>query len=189
MQARTNMDLQIESRNVDMTPRWKIEIEQRMETLQVGHDDVIHGRVTLTKNKHHKKDARVAEALVLVTMPGRHTITARKEEKTFEEAIRSAFSAVEIELQKYRDKRGATEVRTEPIPPLRGVISKLFSEEGYGFILQEGGGEVYFHKNALRELNFRDLSDGTQVLFNAAPGNKGEHATVVVPPPALGGYE
>jgi len=183
------MDLQIESRNVDMTPRWKMEIEQRMETLQVGHDDVIHGRVTLTKNKHHKKDARVAEALVLVTMPGRHTITARKEEKTFEEAIRAAFSAVEIELQKYRDKRGATDVRTEPIPPLRGVISKLFPEQGYGFILQEGGGEVYFHKNALRELKFRDLSDGTQVLFNAAPGNKGEHATVVVPPPALGGYE
>jgi len=85
------MNLQIESRNVDMTPQWKIEIEQRMETLQVGHDDVIHGRVTLTKNKHHKKDARVAEALVLVTMPGRHTITARKEEKTFEEAIRGSL--------------------------------------------------------------------------------------------------
>ena len=180
------MDLQIESRNVDMTPRWKTEIEQRMEGLQVGHDDLIHGRMTITKNKHHKKDARVAEALVLVTLPGRHTITARKEEKTFEEAIRAAFSAVEIELQKYRDKCGVTEVRTEPIPPLRGAISKLFPQEGYGFILQDGGGEVYFHKNALRGLRFQDLNDGTEVMFNAAHGGKGEHATVVLAAPALG---
>ena len=153
------MNLQIESRNVDMTPRWKTEIEQRMDGLQVGHDDMIHGRVTLTKNLHHKKDARVAEAFVLVTLPRRHTVTARKEEKTFEEAIRAVFSAVEIELHKYRDKRGTTDLRTEPIPPLRGVISKLFPQEGYGFILQEGGGEVYFCKNALRGLDFQDLND------------------------------
>lgn len=183
------MDLQIESRNVDMTPRWKTEIEQRMQSLQIGHDDLIHGRVTLTKNRHHKKDARVAEALVLVTLPGRHTITARKEEKTFEEAIRAAFSAVEIELQKYRDKRATKEIRTEPIPPLRGVISKLFREEGYGFILQEGGGEVYFHRNALRGLTFEDLSDGTEVVFNAGPGEKGEQATIVLPPPAIAAQE
>lgn len=183
------MDLQIESRNVDMTPRWMAEIEQRIQSLQVGHDDLMHGRVTLTKNRHHKKAARLAEALVLVTLPGRHTITARKEEKTFEEAIRAAFSAIEVELQKYRDKRGATAVRTEPIPPLRGVINKLFPEEGHGFILQEGGGEVYFHKNALHELDFQDLSDGTEVVFNAAPGEKGEHATVVLALPAIAGQE
>jgi ribosome-associated translation inhibitor RaiA len=66
------MDLQIESRNVCMTPRWKTEIEQRMESLRNSHNDVIHGRVTLTKNRHHKKDASVAETLVIVTLPGRH---------------------------------------------------------------------------------------------------------------------
>ena len=49
------MDLKIESRNVTMTPRWKTEIEARMADLQDGHDDLIHGRATLTKNAHHKK--------------------------------------------------------------------------------------------------------------------------------------
>ncbi len=78
------MDLEIESRHVEMTPRWKSEIEARMEDLQQGHEDLIHGRVTLTKNRHHKKLANVAEALVVVTLPGRHTLTARKEDKTLE---------------------------------------------------------------------------------------------------------
>jgi cold shock CspA family protein/ribosome-associated translation inhibitor RaiA len=181
------MDLQIESRNVAMTPRWKTEIEERMVGLQAGHDDIIHGRVTLTKNRHHKKDQRVAEAVLVVTLPRRHTLTARKEEKTFEEAIRAAFGAVDIELQKYRDKRAATEIRTAPIPLLRGVISKLFPNEGYGFILQEGGGEVYFHKHALHGLKFEELTDGIEVVFNVEAGKKGPQATTVQPVPVISG--
>jgi len=137
------MDLHVESRNVAMAPRWKTEVEQRIAALQAGHDDLTHARVTLTKNKHHKKLDDVAEALVVITLPGRHTFTARKEEKTFEEAIRAAFAAIEIELRKFRDKRASTEVRVPPVP-LRGVVCKLFPREGYGFILQEGGGESIF---------------------------------------------
>ena len=177
------MDLHIESRNVKMTPRWETEIKGRIADLRVGHDDLTHARVTLTKNRHHKKDQRVADAVVVVTLPGRHTFTARKEEKTFEEAIRAAFSAVEIELRKFREKRAMTEARTPPLPPLRGVICKLFPKEGYGFLLKEGGGEVYFHKNALHGLKFKDLEDGTEVVFNVEVGEKGPQATTVNPVP------
>ena len=60
------MKLEIESRNVGMTPRWKSEIESRMADLQRRHEHLIHGRVTLTKNLHHKKLANVAEALIAV---------------------------------------------------------------------------------------------------------------------------
>ncbi|MFZ1802963.1 MAG: HPF/RaiA family ribosome-associated protein [Nitrospira sp.] len=173
------MELEIQSRNVAMTPRWKTEIEARMDDLRRGHDDLIHGRVTLIKNRHHKKLANVAEALVVVTLPGRHTLTARKEDKTFEEAIRSAFQAISIELRKYREKRAKTEVRLPPVPPHRGVICKLFPKERYGFILKEGGGEVYFHANALQGLTFKKLEDGTDVVFGLEQGDKGPQATVV----------
>ncbi len=173
------MELEIQNRNVAMTPRWKTEIEARMDDLRRGHDDLIHGRVTLIKNRHHKKLANVAEALVVVTLPGRHTLTARKEDKTFEEAIRSAFQAISIELRKYREKRAKTEVRLPPVPPHRGVICKLFPKERYGFILKEGGGEVYFHANALQGLTFKKLEDGTEVVFGLEQGDKGPQATVV----------
>ncbi|MDH5640796.1 MAG: cold shock domain-containing protein [Nitrospira sp.] len=173
------MDLEIESRNIEMTPRWKTEVEARMDDLQRGHDDLIHGRVTLTKNRHHKKLSNVAEALIVVSLPGRHTITARKEDKTFEEAIRKAFAAVDIELTKYREKRGRTDVRLPPMPPHRGVVCKLFPKDRYGFILKEGGGEVYFHANALHGLTFEEVEDGTEVVFGLEEGKKGPQATVV----------
>ncbi|OQW32833.1 MAG: hypothetical protein A4E19_05625 [Nitrospira sp. SG-bin1] len=179
------MELEIESRNVAMTPRWKAEIEFRMGGLMQRHKNLTHGRVTLIKNRHHKKLANVAEALVVVTAPGRHTLTARKEDKTFEEAIRSAFQAIDIELRKYREKRAKTEVRLPPVPRDRGVICKLFPKECYGFIFREEGGEVYFHANALRGLTFEQLEDGTVVLFNQEPGDKGPQATVVTLPPPI----
>ena len=177
------MKVAIESRNVGMTPRWKKEIEARMDDLERGCEDLTHGRVTLTKNPHHKKASNVAEALIVVSLPGRHTFTARKEDKTFEEAIRKAFQAVSIALRKFRGKRAKKEVRTAPIPPLRGVICKLFPKEQYGFILKEGGREVYFHKNSLQGMTFRELEDGTEVMFNVEEGRKGPQATVVSPLP------
>lgn len=179
------MNLEVESRNIEMTPRWKTEIEERMAALQRGHDDIIHGRVTLTKNRHHKKLDNVAEALVLVTVPARQTITSRKEDKTFEEAIRAAFDAVAIELRKFREKRADKVVRVEPLPQLRGVVSKVFPEQGYGFILMDGGGEVYFHKNALKGISFTEMEDGLEVLFESEPGEKGLHATIVQRPHLL----
>src|SRR5581483_7329966 len=118
-------------------------------------------------------------------LPGRHTFTARKEDKTFEEAIRAAFAAVDAELRRFREKRSSTEVRPSPLP-LRGVVSKIFRREGYGFILQEAGGEVYFHRNALRGLPFDKLEDGQDVVFQSEPGMKGPQATVVEPASAGG---
>ncbi|HJU04066.1 MAG TPA: HPF/RaiA family ribosome-associated protein [Nitrospiraceae bacterium] len=180
------MDLQIESRNVSMTPGWREEIEASVAGLEAGRGDMTHARVTLSKNEHKKADD-MAEALVVVQIPGR-TITARKQEETFERAIRSAFEAIETELEKYRDKRASHEVRVPPVP-VRGVISKVFQDEGYGFILQEGGGEeVYFHRNAVHDMKFEELEDGMEVSFNVEIGEKGPQATTVDPLPVTDYY-
>jgi len=178
------MELRIESRNIEMTPAWQAEIEDRMAQLQTGHDDLLHGRVTLTKNLHHRHASKVAEALVVVSLPGRHTVTARKQEKTFEEAIRSAFTAMQVELRKQRDKWASKDIRVDA-PPLHGVIARLFPREGYGFILQEGGGEVYFHRNAVHGLTYETLEDGTEVTFNVEEGDNGPQATTVNPVPLM----
>ena len=103
------MDIKIDSRNVGMTPRWKTEIENRVAALETESVHITHARVTLTKNAHHKKGADNAEALVLLTVPRRHTVTARKEAKTFEEAIRRAFLAAGTEIRKMHEKRAAKE--------------------------------------------------------------------------------
>lgn len=180
-------DLQIEGRHIEVAPEWAAEIKERVNALQKGHSDLIHVRVTITRQRHHKRADDTAEAVIVATMPARHTITARKREETVEQAIRSAFEALEVELKRVREKRASREVGARlPAEPVRGVISKLYPDEGYGFIQPETGEEeVYFHRNAVHDMKFAELTDGMEVSFNVEEGDNGPQATTVNPVPTI----
>jgi ribosomal subunit interface protein len=176
------MELQIEGRHVVITAEWRGEIEAQVTNLHTGHDDVTHIRVMLAK-QDHKKAEDTCEALIVVQVPS-HTLTARKEAGSFEEAIRDAFSAMALELEKLREKRSAHQVRIT-VPPERGVISKLFRDESYGFITLEDGTEVYFHRNAVHNMTFEEMEDGMEVSLNMEQGDNGPQATTVNPVPSV----
>jgi ribosome-associated translation inhibitor RaiA len=115
------MDIRTESRNLTMSPHWQQEIESRLHALQNGHDDILHARMILERNRHHKKGPNIAAARLVCNVRG-GTFTASKTEKTFEEAIRTTFSAMREELQRYREKR-KRRARTESnrrVPARRG---------------------------------------------------------------------
>ena len=115
------MDIRTESRNIEMAPSWQEEIEARLHDLQEGHDDILHARITLEKNSHHNKGPKVASARLVCNVRG-GTFTASKTEKTFEEAIRVTFHAMEEELRTFRGKR-KKRARTESVrrKPARGA--------------------------------------------------------------------
>jgi cold shock CspA family protein/ribosome-associated translation inhibitor RaiA len=172
------MNLQIEGRQTALRPEWRADIESRVADLHPGHD-IKHIRVTLTKHDYRKPDDS-RSVLLVVQIPG-HTITAAKQQATFEQAIGDTFEALGIELEKIREKRASHSVDVSTAPE-RGVVTKLFPDEGYGFIATEDGMEVYFHKNAVRDIHFEQI-DGMSVSLNIEPGEKGLQATVVQPLP------
>ena len=169
------MDLQIEGRSIDITPAWRSDIEWRVQDLHPNHE-VTHIRVTVTKLDHRKAEDSY-DVLIVLHMPG-HTLTARKHQSSVEEAIRSAFAVMKIELDKIRDKRATHEIRVAD-PPERGVVSKLLRDKGYGFISMDDGTNVYFHRNAVHELSFDDIKDGMEVSLHIEPGDHGPQATIV----------
>ena len=170
------MDLQIEGRQTAVRPEWRTDIESRVADLHPGHD-ISHVRATLTKHDH-RKPADSHSVLLVVQIPG-HTITAGKHHETFNEAIRLAFEALALELDKIREKRASHDIDVSG-PPERGVVTKLFPEEDYGFIALEDGSQVYFHKHAVRDAVFEEM-DGMEVSLNIESGEKGPQATVVQP--------
>jgi cold shock CspA family protein len=172
------MDLEIEGRRTSVRPEWRTEIESRVADLHPGHE-ITHIRATLTKHDH-RRPADSHSVLLVVQIPG-HTITANKHHETFEEAIRLTFEALALELKTIREKRASHEVDVSA-PPERGIVTKLFLEEGYGFITLEDGTQVYFHKNAVRDGVFEQM-DGMDVSLNVERGEKGPQATVVQPVP------
>jgi cold shock CspA family protein/ribosome-associated translation inhibitor RaiA len=178
------MDLQIEGRHTGVTAEWRADIEARVADLNPAHG-MTHARITLTKHDHRKAEDSY-DVLIVVQIPG-HTVTARKQQNSFEEAIRNAFAAIKVELEKIREKRASHDIRTNT-PPRRGVVRRLFRDEGYGFITMEDGTEVYFHRNAVHDVAFEEIEDGLEVSLNVEPGEKGPQATTVNPVPSVTQY-
>ncbi len=170
------MNLYIEGRHIKVTDEWASDITARANELKPSAG-VVHLRATLARHDHQNADD-THEAVLVAQMPG-HTVTARKSDNSFEEAIRQAFEALETELERIQERRASHEVRVAA-PPERGVVTKLFPEDGYGFIVLEDGIEVYFHRNAVHDLEFEKM-DGMEVTLNIEPGEKGPQATTVNP--------
>jgi cold shock CspA family protein len=59
------------------------------------------------------------------------------------------------------------------------VVTKLFRDEGYGFIKTREGRDIYFHRNSVLHHDFDRLTIGTAVRFEEEEGEKGPQATSV----------
>ena len=60
----------------------------------------------------------------------------------------------------------------------QGVIKKLVSDKGFGFI--EGDrGEIFFHHSAVQDGQFETLREGQSVVYTAGSGPKGPRADSV----------
>jgi cold shock CspA family protein len=91
--------------------------------------------------------------------------------------IRDAFDAARRKLQDYaRCRRGVVKVH-EGLPHAR--VSKLFPDEGFGFLETPDGREIYFHENSVLDAGFSGLEIGTEVHFVEEAGEKGPQATTV----------
>ena len=62
---------------------------------------------------------------------------------------------------------------------MKGKISRLIRDRGFGFIAAEDGKEVFFHRTALAGGDFDSLVEGTGVEFDLEMGPKGPGAVNV----------
>ncbi len=169
----------------DMTPSDAVRAacEEAAAKLERIEPDITRCRITVAYPHKHQHKGRLFSVHVDLTLPGRReaVVSHDPHDKHAHEdvyvAIRDAFRAAEQQLrslsssQKGRPRQAAAEPQ--------GRITRLFPTEGYGFITSADGPDVYFHRNALQEGNFDDLTEGLQVAFGEASGQDGPQATFV----------
>ncbi len=97
--------------------------------------------------------------------------------KELRQAINDAFKAAGRRLQDYaRRQRG--EIKSPTLLP-EARVSKIFPQEGYGFLTSDDGREIYFHKNSVLGRAYPRLQVGTTVRFVEEAGEKGPQASTV----------
>jgi cold shock protein len=60
-----------------------------------------------------------------------------------------------------------------------GTIKRLVRDRGFGFVRDEAGQEWFFHRSAVAEGAFDQLSEGQRVAFDEEPSSKGPRASNV----------
>jgi len=55
----------------------------------------------------------------------------------------------------------------------RGVIRRLISDRGFGFIKSDDGQDLFFHYSELQGVTFDSLREGQSVEFEKGEGPKG----------------
>ena len=63
---------------------------------------------------------------------------------------------------------------------LTGKVKWFNENKGYGFILQDGGRDVFVHYSEIKAEGYRTLSEGEEVEFEVLESPKGPQAREVV---------
>ncbi len=194
------LPVQITFRNMDPSKAVEARIRKEVSKLEKFYDRIVGCRVVAEIPRRHQHHGKVYRIRIDLTLPGGELVvkhepglhsTARqigleREKKQLEVegaykdiyvAIRDAFKAARRRLQDYaRRQRG--DVKVHEMAP-RARVSKLFPEEGYGFLQTPDGVEVYFHRNSVLGGGFDRLQIGTEVSFVEERGERGLQASTV----------
>lgn len=194
------LPIQISFRNMDPSEAVEARVREEASKLETFYQGIMRCRVVVElPHKHHRK-GDLYHVRIDMTVPGAELVVkkepslhanlrqsdAEKQSKSYEAhaahkdvfvVIRDAFKEARRQLQDYaRRVRGQTKVHE---PQATARISKLFPEEGYGFLETVDGSEIYFHKNSVLNDAFNGLTIGKRVTFSEELGEKGAQASTV----------
>ena len=190
-----------------MAPSEAIEtaIREKAAKLNSFYDRITSCRVLVEAPHRHHRKGKLYHVRIDLTLPGSEIVVKHEPKRLSEKtphvegdpdvtlethepskyaahgdvyvAIRDAFDAARRKLQDFaRRQRGDVKIH-EPVTHAR--VTRLFPEEGFGFLETSDGREIYFHKNSVLEPGFGHLKLGTAVYFVEEQGKEGPQATTV----------
>ena len=146
----------------DHISRCDIIIEQPNHAHHSGN--VFRVRIDVTVPPHHE--------LIADEKPGKHDM-----HEPLVKVVGDAFRNMERQLKELTAKQHHKVKHHEDGP--HAMVSKIFAADGYGFITDMQGRDVYFHRDSLKNGDFDHLKVGTEVRFDEVSNESGAHATSV----------
>ena len=176
---------EITYRNIEKTEAINSLIKEKIAKLENFCDYINSCRVVVEKAHQHPDSGSPYKVSINITIPhGREIAVSHNPDKgkqypPLEAVIRDAFEAARRQIVGLStEQKGARKVHPEQ--EVGAIITKLFPEQGYGFLKAiDTGKEVYFHRNSIVNEDFAELEVGYGVRFKEIQGEMGPQATTV----------
>ena len=177
---------EITYRNLDKTSNIDSLVREKIAKLEQFCDYMNSCRVVLEKTHENPSSGSPYKVSIDITIPhGReiavsHNPDEGKQYPPLEAVIRDAFEAARRQLVSITTEQKG-ERKIHPEQEIGAIITKLFTDQDYGFIKTiDTGREVYFHRNSVVNRNFDELAIGNGVRFKETEGEMGPQATSVM---------
>jgi cold shock CspA family protein/ribosome-associated translation inhibitor RaiA len=173
------MELKVEARNVELKKGWQMKIEEEKEKLLKSYASfVLHLRVSIEATTHHKEGGY--QVKIVASVPNDTVVVTRKGE-IVRPLLIEAFDVLTLQLKEILRKKRKSKKQTEAavVSDSVGIINKVSPHESYGFITTFDDREIYFHENALKNVEIDDLVEGDSVIYGESLGDKGPQASWV----------
>ena len=173
------MELKVEARNVELRKGWQDRIDDEKEKLiRLYPDFLIHLRVSIEATTGHKEGGY---EIKLVAGVPQDTVVVTRRAEAVRSALTESFDVLTLQLKEIqRKKRKQQKVPAEAaISESVGLIRMVSPHESYGFIVTPDDREIYFHENALKNIEMDSLHEGDSVVFGETRGDKGPQASWV----------
>ncbi|MFZ0945468.1 MAG: HPF/RaiA family ribosome-associated protein [Syntrophobacteraceae bacterium] len=171
------LPLEISARDVRINGETEDLIRDKALKLDRFYDQIIGCRVKVDVPHRSQRSGIMYNVRIDITVPGGELIVKREPDEDLHVAIVNSFETAQRRVKEYADRQRG-EVKTHFEKPVARVL-RIFTEQGYGFLMTHEGREVYFHKNAVLDGKFEVLNVGTEVTFIERSGDKGSQASSV----------
>lgn len=169
----------IDSRNVVLPESISRRIDRKVAKLDRTFHRISTCKLTIDGPQGLPRKGGQFSVKLDLSVPGKEIVVTRNKAENLAIAVRQAFDAAQRQLEDYSRIR-RQDVKRHEGPPTGSVV-RLFPKDGYGFIADDQGREIYFHRNSVLESGFNDLEPGSRVRFAEEQGNDGPQASTVVP--------
>lgn len=192
--------LQVTFRSMKASKAVQNWIQAEIHKLENFYRPIMGCRVVVEVPHRHHRDGVQYHVRIDLTLPGKELVIkhqpnlrgqAHQEGKTeFKKyletgsshknlrlTIDDAFRAAGRRLQDFA-RRQARQIKAHAPNPVARV-SRIFGDEGFGFLTTTEGREIYFHRDSVLNGAFGRLRIGTLVNFSEEAGEKGPQASTV----------
>ena len=176
--------LEMSFRNVKKTKTLEALLQKKITKLETICSYITSCQIAIEKPNQHQHNGNPFRVRISLSIPPSHKLVVRRESTEgdlhddLRAVIGNAFDAARRQLKKLVEKQ-RNEVKTHLTNKTNGFVSKLFRDEGYGFIQSVNGGEIYFHRNSVLNGEFDRLKIGTGVYFHREEGEDGPQASTL----------
>lgn len=168
------LPVQVTIRDIPSSVALEVLIRKRAEKLKQFHHNIINCRAVLEVPQKHKHQGKLFNVRIDVTVPGKKIVSTYKYNQDVYVAIRDSFEAIERQLEEHvRKRKGNVKTHQEM---LRGRITRLKPQEGFGFIEDIDGNEYYFSITNVAHPKFNQLVVGDTVEYVGITENDGHQA-------------